>query len=80
MTHADFVHLRVHTAYSLSEGAIHIGRLAELCHNEAMPAVAMTDSANMFGALEFSETLAKAGVQPIVGVSLPLAHEPAPRA
>jgi len=77
MTHADFVHLRVHTAYSLSEGAIHIGKLAELCRNEAMPAVAMTDSANMFGALEFSETLAKAGVQPIVGVSLPLAHDSA---
>jgi len=75
MSHADFVHLRVHTAYSLSEGAIHIDKLAELCRSEAMPAVAMTDSANMFGALEFSETLAKAGVQPIIGVSLPVAVE-----
>ena len=75
MSHADFVHLRVHTAYSLSEGAIHIDALAELCRVEAMPAVAMTDSANMFGALEFSETLAGAGVQPIIGVCLPVAVE-----
>jgi len=72
MPHADFVHLRVQTAYSLSEGAIHVDQLAALCRSEAMPAVAMTDSANMFGALEFSETLAKAGVQPILGVSLPV--------
>jgi len=75
MTHADFVHLRVHSAYSLSEGAIHIDRLAELCAENAMPAVAVTDTANLFGAMEFSEKLAKAGVQPIIGVTLPVAVE-----
>lgn len=72
MPHADFVHLRVHTAYSLLEGAIHIKDLARLCAEEKMPAVAMTDTANMFGALEFSETIAMSGVQPIIGVTLPL--------
>ncbi len=70
MSHADFVHLRVHTAYSLLEGAIKIKDLVKLCEDAAMPAVAMTDTGNLFGALEFSEYCAKAGVQPIVGCQL----------
>jgi len=48
---ADFVHLRVHTAYSLSAGAMTINELAGLCKAERMPAVAITDTANLFGAL-----------------------------
>ena len=67
MPHADFVHLRLHTAYSLSQGAVRIGKLPELCRKNAMPAVAITDSGNLFGALEFAQTLSKAGVQPIIG-------------
>ena len=51
MSHADFVHLRVHSAYSLSEGAIQPKKLAALCQKERMPAVAVTDTANLFGAL-----------------------------
>ena len=54
MPHADFVHLRVHSAYSLSEGAIRIGDLAKLCAKHDMPAVGVTDTNNLFGALEFS--------------------------
>ncbi len=77
MTHAGFVHLRVHTAYSLSEGAIRVKELAECCRNEAMPAVAMTDTGNLFGALEFSRVMAKAGVQPIVGCEIALGGEDA---
>ena len=72
MSHAGFVHLRNHTAYSLSEGAIHIRDMARLCVEGAMPAVAMTDTANMFGALEFSQALWERGVQPIIGVTLPV--------
>ncbi|MBV8505927.1 MAG: DNA polymerase III subunit alpha [Alphaproteobacteria bacterium] len=64
---ADFVHLRVHTAYSLSAGAIRIKELAGLCKAERMPAVAITDSGNLFGALEFATTCSAAGVQPIIG-------------
>mgnify|MGYP001216898521 CR=1 FL=1 len=75
MTHADFVHLRVHSAYSLSEGAIKIGDLAELCTTFNMPAVAITDTNNLFGALEFSLTLRKVGVQPIIGCQLYLKRE-----
>jgi DNA polymerase-3 subunit alpha len=40
MPHADFVHLRIHSAYSLSEGALRIGELVDLCRSRAMPAVA----------------------------------------
>ncbi len=79
MAHADFVHLRVHTAYSLSEGAIRIKDLVALCQEWRMPAVAMTDSGNLFGALEFTAAAAAGGVQPIVGCQVPIgagAREP----
>jgi DNA polymerase III subunit alpha len=77
MATADFVHLRVRSAYSLSEGAIRLDQLAELCRTHAMPAVAVTDSGNLFGALEFATTVAKAGVQPIVGCTLWIRREEA---
>jgi len=67
MAHADFVHLRVHSAYSLSLGAIKIKDLAALCRRHAMPAVAIADSGNLFGALEFAMAASEAGVQPIIG-------------
>ncbi|WP_138380137.1 DNA polymerase III subunit alpha [Luteithermobacter gelatinilyticus] len=75
MTEHKFIHLRVHSAYSLSEGAIHIKALPELCHKFGMPAVAITDTNNMFGMLEASLTLPAAGIQPIVGTSLAIRHE-----
>ena len=75
MAPADFVHLRVHTAYSLSEGAIHVKRLAKLCQRHSMPAVAITDTNNLFGGLEASVVLAEAGVQPIIGCTLSLNTE-----
>ena len=65
-----FVHLHVHSAFSLREGALAIETLAKLAKADAMPALAITDTNNLFGALEFSEKLAKAGVQPIVGCLL----------
>ena len=72
---ADFIHLRVHSAYSLSEGAIKIEKLIALCRQRGMPAVAVTDSGNLFGALEFASAAAKAGVQPIVGCQIALRRE-----
>jgi DNA polymerase-3 subunit alpha len=75
MPHADFVHLRVHSAYSLSEGAIKIKKLVELAKKHAMPAVAITDTGNLFGALEFSAAAAEAGVQPIIGCNLGIRRE-----
>jgi len=66
LPHADFVHLRVHSAYSLSEGAIKVKKLVDLCKKNTMPAVAVADTNNLFGALEFSTAAADAGLQPIL--------------
>jgi len=70
LPHADFVHLRVHSAYSLSEGAIKVKDLIKLCKKEKMPAVAVTDTGNLFGALEFAQAAADEGIQPIIGAQL----------
>ena len=67
---ARFVHLKVHSAYSLLEGALPIGRLAKLALSLDMPALALSDTNNMFGTLEFSDKLAKEGIQPIAGISI----------
>lgn len=75
MTHAGFVHLRVHSAYSLSEGAIRIKELAGMCVAAKMPAVAVTDTNNLFGAMEFSLAAASNGVQPIIGCQLSVERE-----
>jgi DNA polymerase-3 subunit alpha len=65
-----FIHLRCHSAYSLSEGAVTIKQMAKLAETNAMPALAVTDTGNLFGALEFSDTLKEKGIQPIIGMSL----------
>ena len=72
---ATFVHLTTHSAYSLSEGALPIKKLAKLCVDGAMPALAITDNNNLFGALEFSMEMASAGVQPIIGCKLAIEME-----
>src|SRR5205809_4320943 len=70
MTDPGFVHLHVHSSYSLLEGALAIAKLAELAKADRQPALALTDTDNMFGVLEFSDKLASAGVQPIIGCAL----------
>jgi DNA polymerase III alpha subunit len=65
-----FIHLRAHSSYSLSEGALPVKQLASLAYDLGMPALAITDTNNLFGALEFSETLAQKGIQPIIGCTL----------
>ncbi|MDR1551328.1 MAG: DNA polymerase III subunit alpha [Holosporaceae bacterium] len=69
-----FVHLRLHSAYSLAEGAIKIGQLVDLCEKNAMPAVAVTDTCNLFGAIEFSTKCAEHGIQPIIACQLNVQH------
>src|ERR1700691_6721460 len=69
-TGPGFVHLHVHSSYSLLEGALTIARLAELAKKDRQPALALTDTDNMLGALEFSEKIASVGIQPIVGCAL----------
>ncbi|ALJ10071.1 DNA polymerase III subunit alpha [Brevundimonas sp. DS20] len=72
MNSQGFVHLRVRSAYSLLEGAIKAGKLGKMAAEAGMPAVAITDRSNLFGALEFSQSTKDAGVQPIVGCALPV--------
>ena len=73
-----FIHLRVHTEYPLLEGAIRLKKLAGFCADMEMPAVAVTDTNNLFAALEFSIYAADAGVQPIIGCQFDLAFEDPP--
>ncbi|MDB5382047.1 MAG: polymerase subunit alpha [Rhodospirillales bacterium] len=69
-----FIHLHTHSAYSMSEGAIKAEKLPVLAAAGGMPAVALTDTANMFGALEFAQACAAKGIQPIMGCQLGLAR------
>src|SRR3954469_22371295 len=70
MPSAGFVHLHVHSAYSLLKGSIKIAKLAELAKNDHQPALALTATDKRFGALEFSYKMAGSGIQPIVGCEL----------
>ncbi len=65
-----FIHLRVHTAYSILEGAIKMKDLAKWAANNGAPAIAMTDTNNIFGAMDLADVCVKAGVQPILGCQL----------
>ena len=70
MSSAGFVHLHVHSAYSLLKGSIKVAKLGELAKADRQPALALTDTDNMFGALEFSDKMAGYGIQPIIGCEL----------
>ncbi|MFP4275021.1 MAG: DNA polymerase III subunit alpha, partial [Paracoccaceae bacterium] len=76
MSEPRFIHLRVHTEYSLLEGAVPVKKLAGLCAAAGMPAVAVTDTNNMFCALEFSVAASGAGIQPILGCQVDLEYRP----
>src|SRR3989338_4867837 len=67
MLHADFVHLHLHTNYSLIDGACRIDPLIKRAVDLKFPALAMTDHGNLFGAVEFYEACMKGGIKPIIG-------------
>ncbi len=67
MSHAGFVHLHVHTQYSLLDGAIRLGDLIKRAKEHGMPAVAITDHGNMFGAIEFYLKAKAEGIKPLIG-------------
>lgn len=76
MTFGDsFVHLHLHSAYSLAEGAIRTKDLVKMCQKGHMPAVAVTDTNNMFGAMEFAQAASKGGIQPIIGCQVEVGLE-----
>lgn len=70
-----FIHLKVHTAYSLCEGAIKVDDIPKACKERGMPAIAITDTNNMFGVLEFSIKCASNGVQPICGTTIDVQYK-----
>src|SRR5262245_14432305 len=74
-----FIHLHAHSAYSLSEGALPIKQMAKMAREAGMPALAITDKGNLFGALEFSEALAEKGIQPIIGSALKVDFDDGPK-
>jgi DNA polymerase-3 subunit alpha len=65
-----FVHLHVHSSFSLLQGALKIADLAKQATADRMPALALTDTNNLFGALEFSEKMSGYGIQPIIGIEM----------
>lgn len=73
MHHSEFVHLHLHSQYSLLDGAIRINDLMEKAREFKMPAIAVTDHGNMFGAMEFYESAMKHGIKPIIGCEVYLA-------
>ncbi len=72
--HANFIHLHVHTTFSLSEGLVPVKKLASRCAELRMPAVAMTDTSTLAGAALFDKSLTGSGVQPIVGAQVAVSH------
>jgi DNA polymerase-3 subunit alpha len=70
MPHADFVHLHLHTEYSLLDGAISIDNLVKKAVELRMPAVAVTDHGNLFSVIDFYQKALKAGVKPIIGCEI----------
>ncbi|MGL9732909.1 MAG: DNA polymerase III subunit alpha [Wolbachia sp.] len=69
-----FIHLRVHSVYSLLESSVKIEELSRLCLQNKMPAVTITDSGNLFGSLEFSEYAASRGIQLVIGCNIIIRH------
>ena len=65
-----FIHLRLHSSFSLAEGMISFDNLSKFCVKNNQPAIAITDTLNLFGALEFSLKMTSCGVQPIIGIKL----------
>jgi DNA polymerase-3 subunit alpha len=79
MPHADFIHLRVHSSYSLSEGAIKADKIAALAREARMLAVGIADTDNLFGALELSQACIGKGEQPIIGCQIAITRPDNPR-
>ena len=71
----EFTHLKIHTQYSICEGALKTDDLAEYCKKNKIRSVGLCDSNNLCGALEFSETIAKSKTQPIIGTQINILHK-----
>ena len=70
-----FNHLKIHTQYSICEGALRTSDLAKYCKDNKINAVGLCDSNNLCGALEFSESIAKSKTQPIIGTQINIIYK-----
>ena len=75
VNHKNFVHLKIHTQYSIWEGALRINDLAKYCKENKIKAIGLCDSNNLCGALEFSESIAKSKTQPIIGTQINIKYK-----
>ena len=66
----NFNHLKIHTQYSICEGAIKIDQLKDFCKKNKIKSIGLSDTNNLCGALEFSEEISKVGTQPIIGTQI----------
>ena len=71
----QFIHLKIHTQYSICEGALRITDLAKYCKENQVRSIGLCDSSNLCGALEFSESMAKSRTQPIIGTQINIEHK-----
>ncbi len=74
-TSKEFIHLKIHTQYSICEGALRTNDLAKYCKEKKIKAIGLCDSSNLCGALEFSETIAKSKTQPIIGTQINIKYK-----
>ena len=71
----EFINLKIHTQYSICEGAIKIDDLANYCKANKIKSIGLADSYNLCGALEFAEKISKVGTQPIIGTQINVKYE-----
>ena len=71
----EFIHLKIHSQYSICEGALKIIDLAKYCKENHLKAIGISDSNNLCGALEFSESIAKNKTQPIIGTQINILYK-----
>ena len=67
LNNQNFNHLKIHTQYSICEGAIKIDNLKDFCKEKKIACLGLSDTSNLCGALEFAENISKVGTQPIIG-------------
>ena len=70
LNNQNFNHLKIHTQYSICEGAIKIDNLKDFCKEKKIPCLGLSDTSNLCGALECAENISKAGTQPIIGTQI----------
>ena len=70
-----FNHIKIHTQYSICEGAIKIENLKDFCKDNKTPSIGLSDTSNLCGALEFAENISKVGTQPIIGTQIYFSFE-----